>query len=61
MLSFSSPGELDVDLLLELDEHGGEHAQLGAPPRHLQQGQHHVLLVLLLTHRGTRNRNHNSK
>ena len=33
--------------LLELDQHGGEHPELGALPGHLQQGQDHVLLVLL--------------
>mgnify|MGYP001466382457 CR=1 FL=1 len=41
------PCKLYVYLLLELHEHGGQHAELGAAARHLQQGQHHVLLVLL--------------
>lgn len=36
-------GQLALDLLLELDEHGRRHAELGAPPRHL-------LAVSLINH-----------
>lgn len=40
--------DLLLDLLLQLDQHGGQHAELGAASRHLEQAEHEILLVASL-------------
>ena len=41
------PRQLHIYLLFELNQHRSKHTKLSSPPGNLQQGQHHVLFVLL--------------